>query len=251
MKIHIMTWNTGLFKNTNPDANNVTNIFNEVENYINNGENNGEKVVVILQEIPYKYKDERNRWGYNPIFRLFLNKFQADHNIICLTGDKFFHIKMTVVITHKQNKNNKFNAIECRDMKTTNIFVPFKLQNSSLSLQILGVHSHSAHELREWLSQQPLAPDMIIGDFNAGNYKKDIETGDFVLNRREYLMLTEGYFDLCQGENTTIYNTQIDHVLIRSDLYKKCSNLIVYKEIKLSDHFPITFDYDIDEDTFS
>lgn len=88
----------------------------------------------------------------------------------------------------------------------------------------------------------------MIGDFNAGNYKKDKNDSGIVSNRQSYLLLSEGYLDACQGLNTTSYDTQIDHILIMNDADKsyKYDNVKVDYTMKVSDHYPVYCDILID-----
>lgn len=71
------------------------------------------------------------------------------------------------------------------------------------------------------------------------------------VNRQNYLLLTEGYIDICQGEYTTRYNTYIDHALLESSYgflsMHKYSNLNVDRSIELSDHYPITFQLSVQD----
>jgi len=64
------------------------------------------------------------------------------------------------------------------------------------------------------------------------------------VNRQNYLLLTEGYIDLCQGVYTTKYQTQIDHILLENiDEFKyKFENVKVNYDVKISDHYPVYCD---------
>lgn len=39
-------------------------------------------------------------------------------------------------------------------------------------MSIIGVHPHNANELLKWLQKSGFS-DIMLGDFNAGDYKKD------------------------------------------------------------------------------
>ena len=85
----------------------------------------------------------------------------------------------------------------------------------------------------------------MLGDVNAGIYIKKSNDNEIAVNRQNYLLLTEGYIDICQGEHTTKYRTYIDHVLLKSSYAflqtHKVTGLCVDRSVKLSDHYPITF----------
>ena len=153
---------------------------------------------------------------------------------------------MTAVISKKglivPGKKNPVNGVPL------NCYVPFNIKNTDI--KALAVHAHNAFECRNYLSCNSHY-NLILGDFNAGNYIKGSEFADqeMAVNRQNYLLLTEGYIDLCQGEYTTEYKTYIDHILLESsfDFISKhrYRNIIVNRNKKLSDHYPITFELSI------
>ena len=150
---------------------------------------------------------------------------------------------MTVVITKNENYVcNPNNSI------TNNRFIHFRITN--IPFDFLGVHAHDAFDIREALAKAEFYPHFMIGDFNSGNYKKHKNDESISVNRQNFLLLSECYIDLVQGENTTTYQTQIDHVLMENslDLRGKCRffNVKVDRTIKESDHYPIFFDLDFD-----
>ena len=49
-------------------------------------------------------------------------------------------------------------------------------------MSIIGVHPHNANELLKWLQKSGF-PDIMLGDFNAGDYKKRCEDSKFKDNR--------------------------------------------------------------------
>jgi hypothetical protein len=73
----------------------------------------------------------------------------------------------------------------------------------------------------------------MLGDFNAGDYKKRCEDSKFKDNRNNYRKLILEYTDICNGQKTRrmvfpngfVYETPIDHVLIKdSSELKKSIN---------------------------
>lgn len=153
-------------------------------------------------------------------------------------------IKQTVIVA----KKGLINKIELK-REDGNLFIPFNVtlgeQENKKTFCILGVHAHDACELREWLEcrKDKIKPDIMIGDFNSGNYIKDKEDCKIAINRENYQQLSTGYFDAVQGKYTTTYNTQIDHILIKNskDFWDSFSveNAKVEDGVKLSDHYPI------------
>lgn len=244
MKIILFNWNTQLYEYGNLNNKKVedgklkySQIKDDIKEYFNNS-NEDVIPIAILQEIPYKIK-EQNKWGSHEIYNTFINDFKEDeYDIIYLKDEgekKCWHIKMTVVIAPK-------NTIRACKNKS-NLFVPFKITKDDINVYILGLHSHNAYEVREWLeNNQDFNPDIMVGDFNAGNYKKRENDNKIVENRQNYLLLTEGYLDACQGQCTTRYNTQIDHILIKNytDPPKyEHEKVKIDSKNQNSDHYPI------------
>ena len=84
--------------------------------------------------------------------------------------------------------------------------------------------------------------DIIVGDFNAGDYPQYTYWRNF----REILPTHVCICNLPtkRVENSNgelIRETCIDHIFVRRELVTKCENLKVHENIKLSDHYPITF----------
>lgn len=237
MNINLMTWNTRLYMKGNRVGGNEEVIdfkkYNDIIKIIkiHIEKENG---IAILQEIPYK---SNITWKEHELFLTFKNDFpESQYSLIYNISNKN-QIKMTVVIAKRgfvKHNNHGLN---------NNCFVSFFIDKTDLN--VLGVHSHNAFELREWLAtRESFHPNIILGDFNSGNYIKEKNDNEIVPNRQNYLMLTEGYIDICQGEYTHhIYRTHIDHILLENsngfhEKYKYKS-VEVDREIILSDHYPI------------
>lgn len=236
MVINLMSWNTALYEFNNTSFNKKSGLDNEsfskvyerITEHLNK-----ENAVAVLQEIPFK---SNANWKEHPIFTKVKEGFPADQYDFLYNLSTKNQIMMTVVVAKRGIIKNNPNGIN------TNRFVSFNIKDISL----VGIHSKNAHQLREALQNiKDNRPDIIIGDFNAGNYYLNDKDKDdeIAVNRNNYLLLTEGYIDLCQGKVTTKYNTYIDHILIKSNhefLSKcKCMNVNVDNNVKLSDHFPI------------
>ncbi|NLK91894.1 MAG: hypothetical protein GX273_01985 [Bacteroidales bacterium] len=235
MKIKFLTWNTQLYEYGNMNRKPIEiepEVYNQGKNIIMNhfsDLSDEEKAIAVLQEIPYKIK-KNGKWDLHPVFKKFKKDFtDTDYDIIYHDG---WHIKMTVVIAPKGTVS------ECEGK--TNLYIPFMI--NSLQLNVLALHAHNAFEARQWLAEhEDYKPNIMLGDFNAGNYKKSNKDNKIAVNRQNYLLLTEGYIDLCQGLYTTKYRTQIDHILLENiDEFKyKYENVKVNYDVEISDHYPV------------
>lgn len=238
MKIKFMTWNTQLYEYGNIHGKTIEDglkVYNQEKKIIKkhcSDLSDDEIAIAVLQEIPYKIK-QNGKWMQHPVFGKFKIDFpDTDYDIIYHDG---WHKKMTVVIASK--------GTVCEYEGNTNLYIPFTI--NSLQLNVLGLHAHDALETKQWLAEhENFKPNIMLGDFNAGNYRKSNKDYIIVENRRNYILLTEGYIDLCQGLYTTKYKTQIDHILLENvDEFKhKYKNVTVDYDAEVSDHYPIYFD---------
>ena len=238
MKIKFLTWNTQLYEYGNMSGKTIEDglkVYNQEKEIIKkhfSDLSDDEKAIAVLQEMPYKIK-KNGKWQLHPVFEKFKIDFtDIDYDIIFLSD---WHIKMTVVIA------SKGTVSECKGK--TNLYIPFTI--NSLQLNVLALHAHNAFETRKWLAEhEDYKPNIMLGDFNAGNYRKSNKDNEIAVNRQNYLLLTEGYIDLCQGVYTTKYQTQIDHILLENiDEFKyKFENVKVDYDVKISDHYPVYCD---------
>lgn len=252
-EINFMTWNTQLYEMGNSlnekhivkkiDVLTFKNVINKVKEFLDSND----EAVAILQEMPFKCNiDEFNE---HILFKNFLEFFPSDKYVMLYNVSYESQIKMTVVLAKKigledliYRKDNELN---------NNMCVSFGIKD--LDLSIIGVHPHNARELLKWLQVYGF-PDIMLGDFNAGDYKKRYEDSKFEVNRDNYRKLISGYTDICNGQMTRrivfpngfTYETPIDHILIKNggDFTKKykCKNVNIEKiEDNMSDHYPIYF----------
>ena len=247
MIYNIMTWNTQLYEQGNKlyaggktkvkNSECFNKVFDTIISHLDNG-----NAIAVLQEIPYVSNET---WAEHKIFTAFKNKFSDKVYDVFYNVFSNKQLKMTVVIAKKNiimKDGNEINRNNC--------FVGFKIKETDL--KILAVHSHDAFELGEWLSSnESYSPQMMLGDFNAGNYKKKNKDCEIAVNRKNYLMVCEGYIDIFQGCYTTIYKTHIDHVLIENsnEFHNVCcsKNITVDYSNNLSDHYPLYFQLEYHE----
>lgn len=246
MAWNIMTWNTQLYEQGNSFLNGqekpinsacYEKIFDTIAEYLESKNNS----IAVLQEIPY-YTKRSWSWLEHEIFTAFEKKFpKVDYDVFLNDILPVKALKMTVVIA-KKGIIERDDEIDTGD----NCFVGFKIEKTDL--RVLAIHSHDASDLYKWLAKnEGYSPQIILGDFNAGNYKKKDRDRDreIAANRKDYLKICEGYIDLFQGCYTTSYKTHIDHVLIENsnEFHGKYSskNIDVDYGMTLSDHYPLSF----------
>lgn len=252
----IVTWNVNKFNgnNWNPANHkwqdnemekrdeNASKIFEEVTSIIEQADD-----IAILQEFPYhenKWKEAfENHYTNHVISAWYYDESDKD---ICVETE----YGVTVAVVKKDSNwerrslsehlldNKKRNKVDY-----SNRYI--ELYNANKDIKLIGVHPRNAYELRLWLCQKCMrdfVPDIIAGDCNAGNYIKDDRDYEFELNREEFLRLTEGYIDVCQGMATTNYTppTQVDHILIKNSqkfIGKAKERDVLDKNY--SDHYPL------------
>jgi Endonuclease/Exonuclease/phosphatase family. len=233
-KISLMTWN---IKDCNSANMNI--VIKHLEN---------KNSIAILQEFPYRNEKEFllnfKEYFQEDIYDCIYNAVNKANFVTVAIAKKRLNIKDDEGLITKTDINANVDYA-CR-------YVSFKIDKKGFEgLKILGVHvpAKDQSDLRKKLSEKPnYHPNIILGDFNAGNYIKNDPQKDaeFSPHRIEYLLLTEGYIDLVQGQYTFKYKTHIDHVLLENSnefISKyKYSNVYVDQELELSDHYPITFE---------
>lgn len=251
MNIKLMTWNTQLYeygniisknKSVKPiDYGKCIDSINTIREHMKK-----ENAIAILQEIPLRCNITNSE---HIIWTMLCDVFPTTQYSVLYNVNESVknQIKTTIVIAKKDFVKSDTNGINSSSEDYCNCFVSFKIP--SIKLTVLAVHQslNSGVYVSDKLNSN-YSPDMIIGDFNAGNYTKTKEPEDFINNREKYRELLEsGYKDICQEQATTRYNTPIDHVLIKNErinttvgqniLYQcKC---IIDDKARLSDHYPI------------
>ena len=240
-EINFLTWNTQLYEmgNSLNDERPVKKIdkpiFNTVISKVKKFLESKNNAIAILQEIPFKCNIDR--FNEHTLFGEFLKSFPEDKFVILYNISSDNQIKMTVVLAKRIGQEELIYRKS--DGLNNNMCVSFGIKD--LNLYIIGVHPHTAEELLGWLQKYGF-PDIMLGDFNAGDYTKWRVDDKFEYNKVNYNKLKLGYTDMCAGQMTTVYKTPIDHVLIKDELTKKyqCKDAKIIKD-NLSDHYPIYF----------
>lgn len=157
-----------------------------------------------------------------------------------------YQIKMTIVLANKGLIELDDNGINSTGEEYCNCFVSFNIKDTDL--HVLAVHQplkKGGHVSDKLNKKTNYKPNVILGDFNAGDYSKKNETDQFIKNRDDYKNLLErGYKDICEGQITRKkngYEAPIDHILLDKNVMDNFSynNVIVGKDVSFSDHYPI------------
>lgn len=221
-----MTWNTGLYteKTRIPICKRYTEIISIVKEYLSKCDS-----LCFLQEIPY-FSNET--WKEHTLFLELKKDFpEKDYDMkYNLTSKK--QIMMTVAIARKgvikEIKNSSFNTNRTLTIKYADI-------------KITGVHADNGANNRKYLENLDRCDsEVILGDFNAGNY-------DGCENRATFNRILKEYIGICNTATRVDPNnkrrTCIDHIFVKNKFVTSCANMIVHENTefaKLSDHFPLT-----------
>lgn len=253
----IVTWNINRFNGNRP-----YNIWIEakkryakkIHTFINDQMTENDDVV-FLQEIPYK--DQKSLNVFEEEFKGYkvLSWYIGDN-----TGSDYINraenpIFLTVALVKEGSKWNisefnscmNFEGAEDGKYNYVNRYIQIEKQND---ISVMGLHwpaknkkqnYNGVKDLNDALNKTTKKPNIILGDFNAGDYDKSNATDDFKDNRNEYIKLLGEYTDVCNGDTTTNYYTPtaIDHVLVERNFAKVAIKVEIHHEIELSDHYPI------------
>ncbi len=224
----VMTWNTGLYLESSlkPTPNKYKDIINCVKKYLEK-----QNSICFLQEIPY-FSNET--WAKHTLFLQLEKDFpRSNYDIIYNVSSKK-QIMMTIAIAKKGEiemidkgfyNSNRIVTIKCRD------------------IQITGLHLRSGKDNKAELEKiNNCTSDIILGDFNAGNY---VESE----NRITFNRILKNYVCICniptRIEPLNNRRMCIDHIFVKENMVTRCINMIVHENaifLKLSDHLPLTFE---------
>lgn len=257
----IMTWNVNMFNgdrwsskdhnwtnNQESERNkNAENIFKfVVQNVIADSD------IAILQEFPHHEENWRSEFEKKYISHRIKTWYYEDLDKDYCVNTKY---GVTVAIIKENSKwdlsrlsNHSLNGNGQVDYSNRYI----DLHNNDKNINLMGAHPKDARAMRSWINtgyKKDHISHIIVGDFNAGNYIKDGCDNKFINNRKEFMILSEGYIDVCNGMGTTNYtpSTQVDHILIQNSqkfIGRVKTRDVVYSE-KYSDHFPLVTSIDI------
>lgn len=238
MNVNIMTWNTRLYEYGNKvgiqtkeiDADLFASIIKLIDEHLER-----ENAIAILQEVPYWCNIT---WKKHELFKKFEDHYTEDQYTVIYNISSQCQIMMTIVIAKKGVIEFDDERIKNKNKDYCNRFVSFKVKNADL--YVLAVHQKDNVYASDKLNKDK--PNIILGDFNAGDYTKENESDQFQKNRDNYkTLLAQGYTDICDGQITTDYETPIDHILIDDKNVDKVKKLDIVRD-GLSDHYRITLE---------
>ena len=234
----IMTWNTALTEGSDATA---------VINYVKEFLDKEDDTIAVLQQIPYKIPDESldadEKWRKameHPSYKQFVKTFPDDkYKVSKNTTFNNGRIRMlTVMVT-------RMKCVKDEIFATTNREVAIQIKDS---YSVFGVHAKNGNGNKSYLiGLDSIDADIILGDFNAGDYYRS--KYEHCENRAIFKSILKDYVCICnmptkevRDENgVLIRRTCIDHVFVKSSIVDKCSSLRIHEDIKISDHYPITF----------
>ena len=231
MKLNIMTWNAGITESQN-DKNKCNQILDYLWFFLQK-----EESIVFLQQMIYK--DPKNNWNEHQVYNELSSRFAEEYDIKYKHESTFM---MTVVIAKKgtiKPLGEEFYPIDTP--RNREIAVEFN------GISFLAIHAENGDKNKNYLNALHGKADVILGDFNAGNYLKSENRYIFKCILKEHIcILNMPTKEIRDKKNKLIRKSCIDHVFVRERDVTQCSNLVVHEDIKLSDHYPITFEMDLE-----
>lgn len=231
---NILNWNTGLTEKTEEDESRFA-IFEFVKSFLQD-----KFSIAVLQQIPYKTKKKIGGWKISKIYEDFISFFpEKEYQIFeNKSYNNGFVIMMTVIVSQNEVVKPGDDSLYPNRIKT-NREVAMTI-NGEFSL--LGLHAKNGEANLSYLKSINSNADIIVGDFNAGDY-------DECQNREAFKEILPDHVCICNLPTKRVENydgellreTCIDHIYVKRKLITRCSNVVIHKENRLSDHYPITF----------
>ena len=229
MKKKFLTWNTSLYneKSSSPDLERYNSILNVVKEKLEI-----ENAIVFLQEIPF-YSNET--WKEHILFSNLIKDLQ-DYDIK-FNVSRERQIMMTIAIAVKDHVEPAPPEVYPNCVPTNReCAIMFK------SLKIMGIHANPGADNVSYLKSLNAQADIILGDFNAGNYPE-------AENRVTFNNILKEHICICnmptRVDERSKRRTCIDHIFVREDLVSRCSNMVVHEDVAFSDHFPLSFEINL------
>lgn len=232
----ILCWNTALTEGVS----NVGDIINYIKGFLNK-----ENTIAVLQQIPFK--DPNNNWEHHDIYNRFfecfpVKEYKIEKNTSYNNGSI---VMMTVIITKLQNVSSAHIDVYPNGLATNRESAIQVFDNDNKNkFTILGLHAQKGKDNVTYLKNINGNADIILGDFNAGDYQE-------CENWKIFRNIISSHVCICNiptkrvlsKTGDLIRKTCIDHVFVRRELVTRCSNVVVHEDIGYSDHYPITFTY--------
>lgn len=235
-RINIMTWNTGMTEWNNSENKR----YKQIEDYIIKHLKK-EHSIVFVQQIPYKYKDEDAKWKEHDLFKELKKTFSEENGYYISCNNTYnngYIVMMTIAIAVK-------DSIEPSNKQTYPKNTPTNRECAVWfnGLNILSIHAKNGKDNKGYLKSINGQADIILGDFNAGNYMES-------QNRFTFNNILKEHVCICNVptriDPSSKRRTCIDHIFIRENFVTRCSNMRVHEDIIFSDHFPLTFEMEFE-----
>lgn len=243
MKLHLMTWNSNMYQEKLDSIN--WERYNSIINIVK-GRLELENSMVVLQEIPYKSKED---WNEHPIWSKLKEDFPQQEYEMFYTISIKTQIMMSIIIC----KKDVFECFEEVNINDNRIVVCKKDE-----VTFVGVHMHTDFERisdknknkkQEWdklinfvkRQNKQRIKTIILGDFNAyiGCTKKATEEKFIELNRWAK--------DIIPDDTPTFQaETAIDHIFVNFNTELNYQYHIGNNNYNLSDHKYITLELEIE-----
>lgn len=226
--MNIMTWNTALTEGSNAKG-----VIEYVKEYLDKKDS-----IAVLQQIPYKIPDEICGWRSpieDPVYTRLIGTFSEDkYKIFQNKNYNNGCIRMSTIIV------TQMLCVEETNIPTTNREATIQIKDS---YSIYGLHAWAGEDNEAYLNELKKfeSADIVLGDFNAGDYSR-------CENRSVFREILKDYVCICNmptkeiGDNGRIDRRScIDHVFIKNNIVDRCSSLVIHEDINISDHYPISF----------
>lgn len=228
--LKILNWNTGLIDNEKN--------YDVVKKYIFEFLKNPNSIAV-LQEIPFK-NYSNNEWTKSKIYKdLIKTIHNLDYRVFRNETYNNGKLRLLTMIISNINNPTSEDGAHYTDEIPRNRQCTIEIKNKNLSL--LGVHLNGGAPNRKQLKSIKSSADIILGDFNAGDYMESE-------NREIFNQILPNHVGICNLPTKKVYSTGkvirescIDHIFVKRELVTKCFDLYIHRDISYSDHYPITF----------
>lgn len=237
MIIEILNWNTALTE----DEKNLVDILEYVKCFLNKSNS-----IAVLQQIPRK--DPKKNWSEHGVYRKVKEFFSEKEGYSMFENDKYNdgYIFMETVIISQMKGLKPANESYYLNTQPTNREVAVVVNNEEVEIAILGLHAKNGAENNNYLKSIPNCAEIIVGDFNAGNYIGSE-------NMKTFTSILQSHVCICNLPTKVILDVTgkikrkscIDHIFVKREYVPKCSNMIVHENVRYSDHYPISFSLDI------
>ena len=227
---NILNWNTGLTEHKE-ESKDYIKIIEYVKVFLQK-----ENAIAVLQQIPYKVKISDNEWKLTHVYEYILEICKEnEYTIVCNNTYNGGYIFMqTIIITNIKTLSEIDNNIYPNGCKT-NREAAIKIEDS---YSILGLHAKNGKYNLPYIQSINENADIILGDFNAGDYLK-------YPHRESFRNILPSHVCICNVPTkrvedkmgNIIRETCIDHVFVRREYITKCSNVIVHNENKIYDEY--------------